>query len=244
MQPSRPQGHGTFLDSILATPSPTPTPSPSTDLRLCPIHRRFSRATIPPPRVSSPVNVASSRCISVSNPLLFLPRFGPNEFEDACMDPSLTVNPVKLGFIPRGVWRDEPITFGTLVLTFFRKRNSLHCKFPFKLVNALALTEKMIGLFPYVGVRWVTDTVLLVEKLVFAQLLGVRTVDGSFFHQQGNFPSHGFIELAFPEAQVIANENGIGEVDSTNMRFLKHGSGLFTRHSAELQIQQLKWVRG
>jgi hypothetical protein len=80
----------------------------------------------------------------------------------------------------------------------------------------------------------------MVQKMIFAQLLGVRTIDGSFFHQQGNFPSHGFVELAFPDAQVIAYECGIGEVDSTNMRFFKHGSGLFTRGSADLQIQQLK----
>jgi hypothetical protein len=59
-------------------------------------------------------------------------------------------------------------------------------------------------------VRWVTDCVFLVQKVIFAQLLGVRTIDGSFFHQEGNFPSHGFVELAFPEAQEIARENGIG----------------------------------
>jgi hypothetical protein len=154
------------------------------------------------------------------------------------------VNPTQLGFIPSGAWHGEDIPFGILVLSFFRKRNSMHCKFPFKLVNALLLTEKEPSFFPWVGIHWVTDTVLFVEKLIFAKLLGIRTIDGSFFHQQGNFPSHGFLELSFQEAQEIASENGIGEVDSTNMRFLKHATGALTRKTTELDIHQLKWIRG
>jgi hypothetical protein len=168
---------------------------------------------------------------------------GPT-FEEVCADPTLTVNPTQLGFIPSDAWHGEEVPFGVLVVSFFRKRNSMHCKFPFKLVNALLLTEKEPTFFPWVGIRWVTDTVLFVEKLIFAKLLGIRTIDGSFFHQQGNFPSHGFLELSFQEAQEIAFETGLGEVDSTNMRFLKHATGALTRKTTELDIHQLKWIRG
>jgi hypothetical protein len=109
-------------------------------------------------------------------------------------------------------------------------------------VNALILAEKAPTFRPFLGVQWVTDEVFVVNKFVFACLLGVRTVDGSFFHQQGNFPSHGFVELSFQEASEIAEERGLGPVDSTNMRFLKHGSGGLTRKSTEFDLAQLKWI--
>jgi hypothetical protein len=163
----------------------------------------------------------------------------PLSFEDACTDRSLIVKPVALGFIPLEAWPNEDMTFGSLVDSFFQRRNSKHCTFPFKLVNALALVESAPKLFPVIGIKWFTDTVLLVEGQSFARLLGVRTIDGSLFHQQGNFPTHGFIEISFPEAQQLADERGLEKIDSSNMRFLRHGTGAFTRSNVE--FDQLHW---
>jgi hypothetical protein len=94
----------------------------------------------------------------------------------------------------------------------------MHCKLPFKLCNALLLTDAFPENFRFIEVRWMTNDILLVDGPIFAKLLGVRTIDGSLFHLRGNFPLHGFVELMFPEAKQITWENGIGEIDSSTVR--------------------------
>ena len=184
---------------------------------------------------------AGNKILSFSAPALLNSSV---TFEDACSDPNFTLNPGHIGFIPHSAWQNEQIPFGTLVVNFFRKRNSMHCKFPFKLYNALLLTDKIPSFYRFVGIRWVTDAVFVVDKNIFAKLLGVRTIDGSLFHQQGNFPSHGFVELSFQEASQIAEDNGMGVVDSSSMRFLKHAAGRFTHNCPEFNIDNIKWMRG
>jgi hypothetical protein len=158
-------------------------------------------------------------------------------------DPHFTLDPGSLGFIPKDAWVLDSVPFGQIVQSFFRKRNSMHCKFPYKLFNALVITDRKPHLYPLIGVKWVTSDVFLVEKVAFARLLGVRTIDGSFFHQQGNFPSHGFVELSFQEGRALSAENGLGEVDSTNMRFLRHASNGFTRSDTDLDLTVMRWIR-
>jgi hypothetical protein len=138
----------------------------------------------------------------------------PLSFDDACTSMSFSVHPRRLGLIPRDAWPDHAIPLGVLIASFFQKRNSKHCKFPYKLYNALLITDQCPHLYRHLGIRWLTDEVLVVEKFVFARLLGLRSVDGGLFHQQGNFPSHGFTELSFQEAQEVAAANGAGGVDS------------------------------
>jgi hypothetical protein len=167
----------------------------------------------------------------------------PRSFEEACASMHLTLHPGQLGLIPREAWPNYAIPFGVLIVTFFQKRNSKHCRFPYKLYNALLIINQCPQFYPFVGIRWVTDEVLIVEKFVFARLLGLRSVDGGLFHQQGNFPSHGFVELSFEEAQRIAAENGVADVDSASIRFMKHRSGAFRRNCAEDVIHRIEWTR-
>jgi hypothetical protein len=178
----------------------------------------------------------------VAVPLAYLQSADPPPFQVACQDASLTIDPHALGLIPRDTWPKGALPLGVIVAMFFQKRNSKHWNFPSKLYNALLITAECPYLYRYVGIRWVTDEVIIVEKFVFARLLGVRSVDGSLFHQQGNFPSHGFIELSFQEAQEIAAANGIGSVDSHSMRFFRHGSGAFRRNCPEDVIRRLEWT--
>ncbi|OHT13233.1 hypothetical protein TRFO_16675 [Tritrichomonas foetus] len=238
------------LSTILVTPM---EPSGVPDQRIC-ITRRVRRVTAPsfsnqvqisevtPP--VEPLQLTSNRSLSLSTPMLVPIRSNRElTFEEACSDPNFTVAPLHAGFIPRNAWGNQPIAFGLLVATFFRKRNSMHCKFPFKLYNSLRLTLTCPAFFKYIGTRWITETVFIVDKIIFAKLLGVRSIDGSFFHQQGNFPSHGFEELQFIQAQKIAREQGIGDFDPTNIRFLRHASGRFNINSTEADIFQLKWTK-
>jgi hypothetical protein len=166
-----------------------------------------------------------------------------NSFEDACGDLNLEIKPKILKFLPEDAWLSDDIRFGVLVSSFFQKRNFMHCRFAFKLCNALLLTVAIPEIFRFIGVRWVTNDILLVNGPIFAKLLGVKTVDGSLFHLRGNFPSHGFVELAFPDAQQIARENGMEDIDSSTVRLMTHQLGGFTRENQRNEVGNLKWIR-
>jgi hypothetical protein len=118
----------------------------------------------------------------------------------------------------------------------------VHDGFHFKLCNALLPTTNIPDIFRFVEVRWINNSVLLVDGPIFAKLLGVKRVDASLFHQNGNFHSHGFSELAYPDALVIARENGIEDLDSSRMRLMTHRTGYFTRESLEFEMQNIKWI--
>ena len=165
-------------------------------------------------------------------------------FEDVCSDPACLISPRQFGFIPSSTWSSDSITFGTLVATFFRRRNSATSKFPYKLYNALRITEFIPDYFPHVGVKWVTDNIIWVNRESFARLLGVRTVEGGLFHQQGNFPSHGFEELSFEESERLAQQLGLGRIDLSVMRLIRHTTGLFKRDSKEADLERCKWKGG
>ena len=197
----------------------------------------------PPPRDGVPLmNLHQGRIRNSSQPLFAVRRpIESMDFDEICLDPSVTINPQQLQFIPAAAWPPENISFGLLVSTFFRKRNSMHCKFPYKLYNALKMTQFCPEFTPHVGVEWITDSVFRVHRVIFARLLGVRTVDGGLFHQQGNFPSHGFLELPFEESDRISRANGLGPADLSQVRFMTHSSGQFVRQSTEADLGKCRW---
>ena len=151
-------------------------------------------------------------------------------FESCLSDQSLTFAPLDLGLPPVDNWAAETVTFGELVTTYFRRKNNSITRFPRKLVAALKIVEEHPDLYPAVGVTWVNETVIKVNKLVFARLLGIKTVDGGLFHRHGNFPSHGFVELKMGE---VDDGSDLSDVDYDCVRLLRHSSGAFTRSSDE-----------
>lgn len=192
-----------------------------------------------PPHLS----LSGNRELTESMPTFNLrPPLKSMTFDELCSDPTVRVRPKQMGFIPHTAWTDEPISFGLLVTSFFRRRNSVHSKFPYKLLNALRLCEKCPDFIPHVGVQWITDSIFRVERNVFAKLLGVKTVEGGLFHQQGNFPSHGFMEFPYKESNELSIKYGYGPVDLSVHRFLEHSSKDFNRYSTEQDILQCKWL--
>jgi hypothetical protein len=163
------------------------------------------------------------------------------EFADACANPSLKLNPRKLGLVPSKIWGDHELTFGEIVTDFFQKKNNSTSRFLHKLFNALKISEAHPFCVPYMGIEWVTDRVVKVDKLRFARLLGIKTIDGSLFHQQGNFPSHGFVELSEGEAREMIPLEGLQHVDYDAVRLLTHQPGVFTRGCQEGAIGACKW---
>ena len=81
-----------------------------------------------------------------------------------------------------------------------------------------------------------------IDKRIFARLLGIKTIDGSLFHQQGNFPSHGFVELNEKEAAAEVSPEHLEGVDYETVRLLVHNPGIFTRDCTEEDIERCKWI--
>lgn len=157
-------------------------------------------------------------------------------FNDMILNPSISLNPVMCGFIPSFFWPNREIPFVDLVYDFFQLKNNINCRFLHKLYNALRVSTVSEYYATIVGVRWITPNVIMVFKGEFARLLGIKSIDGSLFHQQGNFPTHGFIELNQQQAQIICQGIDISMVDYENVRLLMHQPGLFTANCTEAQL--------
>ena len=178
-------------------------------------------------------------------------RVNPDAYDDisnaafiaACNDQNLTFNPHLIGFIPSSLWADRVITFGDIVTNFFQKKNNANSRFSHKLFNALKLSE-LSPIYPqFVGVRWLTPLILRVDKRVFARLLGIKSIDGSLFHQQGNFPSHGFFEIGAGDAIKYCPPGiDMTGVDFENVRLLIHSEHRFRQGCTEADIEPCKWA--
>lgn len=169
--------------------------------------------------------------------------FDESIFISACKNPTLTFNPKLIGFIPSNLWTDKTMTFGEIVANFFQKKNNANSRFSHKLFNALKLSECSPVFPPLVGVSWLTPSILRVDKRVFARLLGIKSIDGSLFHQQGNFPSHGFFEIGAGDASTLCppgiNLNG---VDFENVRLLFHSDKKFIQGCTEYDVMNCRWA--
>ena len=264
LAPSVPQS---FDDSFLLPDPLTPPTLTPTLVNSESWHKRFTSS---PGNLSELVRIASSRQAFDANSLrgLNLPLLIPTmttharqnstpvpnmtapeqtdsdrEFRGICSDDAVKFNPVRLGFIPTKFWNeDKDWTFGQLVEDFFQKKNNANSRFSHKLYNALKISTSDPFYAVYIGVEWLTERVLKVDKWVFARLLGIKTIDGSLFHQQGNFPSHGFVELSQVEARRLVAEEDLADVDYENVRLLVHQPGIFTRDCTEQDIERCKWV--
>ncbi|OHT10079.1 hypothetical protein TRFO_20815 [Tritrichomonas foetus] len=157
-------------------------------------------------------------------------------FESAIVDKALFLNPKKINFIPASYWSDKEITFGDVVSDFFQRKNNSHCRFIHKLYNAVKLTEYDSKFIPFVGIQWVNEYVLRINRAVFAKLLGIKAIEGSLFHQQGNFPSHGFVELEPADVRKM-----FPDFDFSIDRLLMHHDRIFVRGCNEEEVIFCKW---
>lgn len=187
----------------------------------------------------------SSNSKSKTEPLPTVPKIvsnEENEFETVCADKALTFNPKKLGFIPSKFWEDKEMTFGELVTNFFRRKSNSNNRFYHKLYNALKISEDDPFYSEYVGVEWANPKVIKVDKKKFARLLGIKSIDGSLFHHQGNFPSHGFVELTTQNVAEYFPNQKIDNIDFDNVRLLIHQAGVFIQGCTEDVINDCKWI--
>ena len=161
-------------------------------------------------------------------------------FNESLNNKNLEINPFLIGFIPNNSWNNKIVTFGEIVLEFFQRKNHSNSRFSHKLFNALKLSTINPIYEKLLGIKWETDQIIKVEKKIFARLLGIKTIDGSLFHQQGNFPSHGFLELNFNDLSKYNIPSN--SIDFDNIRLLIHTTGQFQKNCTEKDIENCKWI--
>lgn len=196
------------------------------------LHKSALFLKTPPPQLKkSPPSLINSSLLQIED-----------DFEQLCRDKTVTFNPHKIGFIPTKYWVDKDFTFGELANEFFKKKNNSNSRFYHKLFNALKMSSANPLYANFIGVEWISEKVLKVDKKAFARLLGIKTVDGSLFHQQGNFPSHGFIEIGSKDSKKYLTQQELKGIDFEQVRLLIHSAGVFVRSCTENDIEQCKWM--
>ena len=186
----------------------------------------------------------STRKVPINQPVRSPPEPGSEDdiFQNICLDKTVTINPHKLGFIPSPFWPDQEIPFGDIVADFFQRKNNVNCRFSHKLYNAIQIGKLLPNMKQYAGVEWLSETILKVNKKQFARLLGIHSIDGSLFHQQGNFSTHGFSEVSLEEARNQIGEEEFNSMDLETVKLLKHVPGIFLRSATEKDLDRCKWV--
>lgn len=204
----------------------------------------ISRPSVPKAKGEAKFQVRKNRKIPSNQPQISPPEPGSEDemFQKLCNDKSFKINPVQLGFIPSKFWPNENIAFGDIVADFFMRKNNVNCRFSHKLYNAIQIGKLIPNMKPYVGVEWVSSSILKVNKNQFARLLGIHSIDGSLFHQQGNFSTHGFFEVSGDEARAQLGDEEFNSMDLETVRLLKHGPGIFNREAGEEELDKCKWV--
>ena len=179
----------------------------------------------------------------IAAPILGSPE--DEQFYALCTNPDVKFNPKQLNFIPTAFWpNDQDYSFGDIVESFFRLKNNSNARFPHKLYNALILTSTFPELIPFIGLTWLTSDVIRVDTIPFARFLNIKSINGSLFHAQGNFPTHGFVEI---KSIQDALKRGIEQtqlqtIDFDKVRILYHAENLFTTASTEEDIAKIKWI--
>lgn len=164
-------------------------------------------------------------------------------FQNAMADGTLCFSPQTLKFLPSNYWIQYESTFNDLVTKFFQRKNNANCRFPHKLHNALSIVDQDDSMYHLLGVKWVDDRVFKVDKLIFGRLLGLSagSIDGSLFHRQGNFTSHGFVEVTDVDMNHLKQQYNISDVDMDRVRLLHHKDGVFVKGCDEDSVTKCRW---
>jgi hypothetical protein len=152
------------------------------------------------------------------------------------------IDPVDLGFVPSPRWRRGAVLLADVTNEFFRARSSKVLTFEQKLWNALALTNRDPLLYPTVGVKWVTERVLKVNRDVFGRFINVTRPAAALFNNQGSLLTHGFIEIARRDVHGI-EENDAEDIDESIVRLFRHAADVFRIGAREDQVLGCRYER-
>lgn len=143
-------------------------------------------------------------------------------------------------FVPLDAWRKPSYTWFEITVHFIGK-SCRKVRFEHKLWNALQLTLKHPEMYPLIGVIWISDRVIQVNRLKFGKLLDLAKSTSALFSQHGSFPTHGFIELTFRDVQKMPGVVLAPDRDN-ELRFFMRPDGKFTKGSTPDEIEECRYV--
>jgi hypothetical protein len=166
----------------------------------------------------------------------FLPRniqtHGQPQQMSIKFEPNIPIiRPKALKFVPESEWKAQSYSLTELRNSFFTRRNGIGRVFPIKLYHALLITKEFPDAYFYTGVIWVTNTVFKVNAALFANLLGIHSVQGGLFHKQGNFTRHKYSQIMIQSSPEFAAMPECSDVDDFYIRLFTDPQERFTRDS-------------
>jgi hypothetical protein len=154
-----------------------------------------------------------------------------------------TVDPFQLSFLPIGRWQAQVVTIGELVTDFFGVRSSRVLRFEHKLWNALALTKCNPHFYAYIGVKWVTPTILKVNRDVFGSFINVTRPAAALYNKQGSLATHGFREVPLRAVAHLISFDDRSDIDESVVRVFEHATPLFNIFFADPHLRGCRYAR-
>lgn len=155
----------------------------------------------------------------------------------------IMINPKELGFLPKYFWKNLELELGQIIDQFFKIRSTKRLRFEYKLWNALAITKVYPDLYDVIGVLWVSEVIIKVNRTIFGSLIKVASPAAALFNHSGSFATHGFLEISLRQVKGYVPENVVDDVDESIVRLYIHSTNSFTLRSSENDISNCKWVK-
>lgn len=154
-------------------------------------------------------------------------------------------NPLELNFLPKELFATQSMTLKYVIENFFHARSTKNLRFEHKLWNALALSTHFPDLIHILGIQWVSNDVLKVNRDRFGSLINVTKPSAALFNNQGSFQTHRFLEVSKHEAIHTFNipPASIEDVDESVVRLYRHSDGLLRANSQKTDIHSCRWNR-
>ena len=144
-------------------------------------------------------------------------------------------------FLPASVWKRPQYTLQEMIAEHFKGKSCRRVRFEHKLWNALQLSEKHPELYFLVGVIWLNESVIQVNRLRFGKLLDLGKSTSALFSKQGSFPTHGFVELSYKQLQALGSAKVLPDSE-TDVRFFCRPDGRFKRGSTAEDIEFCRYI--
>lgn len=154
---------------------------------------------------------------------------------------SMTFKVDEYMFVPKDIWKTEMVNFMDMCTTHFRGKSNKKVKFEHKLWNALQITKTQPMLYPLVGVIWLSDMVIQIDRTHFGALLCLGKSTSALFNSQGSFPTHGFVELSLQELDAMDIRPYSNNY--SDCRFFHRPDGLFCTSSTEKELSQCTYTK-
>ncbi|OHT14119.1 hypothetical protein TRFO_03146 [Tritrichomonas foetus] len=158
------------------------------------------------------------------------------KFFEACS--TIIIDPVAAGLLPTDSWPTHPIPLSECVEQIFQTRQKM--KMPYKLFNALKISEISHAYAPLMGVTWFSNEVIRINLQKFARLLGVKDAHKVLYSSHGVLARFGFAAMDLKQMDEFGPDYDMTGIDMTTVKLIFHPSHRFNMHSTIEDLESIK----